>query len=100
MLTVRMPQKAFLPLLTVTLLAIILLVPAIMEWRTRLRIAKELETLGGEVLEVRRTTEIEDLVEAPHGSLYEVNYLNRWGRKSRRRCRAGWFGRVEWLRAR
>jgi hypothetical protein len=93
-----MPKEVLLTSIALTMLAIILLVPFMLELRTRRRISRDLDNLGGAVLDVRRVTESDDLIEAPKGSLYEVKYLNRWGRQGCRRCRASWFGEVRWLR--
>jgi hypothetical protein len=95
-----MSPTALLATLALSLLATVLVIPVLMEWRTKTRIAREMSKLGGEVLAVKRAPETEDLPEVPSGALYEVNYVNRWGREGRRRCRASWFGNVEWLRRR
>lgn len=91
------PELLF-PVIALGLLVTIFAFIQFMEMRVRVRISRELDALGGSLLEVRRAKDERDHLEAPPGSLYEVRYVNRWGREGRRWCRVGWFGGVFWLR--
>ena len=98
MLCISMRPEVLLPVIALGLLATVFVFIQFMELRVRVRISKELDALGGSLLEVRRAKDEREYMEAPQGSLYEVRYVNRWGREGRRWCRVGWIGGVIWLR--